>query len=66
MLSTMKPIHIQISELVEKSGLSQVAIASILDITPQRLNNYKQGIRPMRADHFERLKLIARRAKNPE
>jgi transcriptional regulator with XRE-family HTH domain len=66
MYETMKSIPTQINELVRKSGLTQVAIAAILGITPQRLNNYKQGIRPIRAEHFERLKLIAGRGDNPE
>jgi predicted transcriptional regulator len=44
----------------KKAGLKQVEVCQIIGITPSALCNYRRGDRPIRAEHFERLRLLAK------
>ena len=57
----MLTVSQQLIEIRKRAGLSQVEVASILDMTAGAICNYEKGRRPIRANDFEKLKrLLAR------
>jgi transcriptional regulator with XRE-family HTH domain len=54
----MQTIPEQIINIRKATGLSQVALATVLGMTAGALCNYEKGRRPIRATDFERIKAL--------